>query len=927
MRRYFWPIVLIVAALAVLFGGALVALWSDWLWFADLGYGAIFSTIVLTRVEIGLLFGFLFFAIIYGNLWYARRIAPPPSPMSVEQQLIERLGRLARRSIGLLLFLGSIVISAVVGLEAATHWETWLKYVHSTSFGVKDPLFGQDVGFYVFVLPFLNYLYHWLFFALIASTIAAAALHYADEAIEAFGNRLQFAPKVKAHLSVLVAAMFFLKAWGYRLAMYQLPNARGNLFDGASYADVQARVPALWILLVISVIAGVLVLINIYRRGIGYAVAGLVLLIGASIVIGGAYPAIVQEYSVKPNELDKETPYIRRAVDATQAAYGLTDIASREFAADDVLTPAQVSANSATIENIRLWDQSHLQDAYNQIQTLQPYYDFADVDVDRYWLTDKASGQRRYRQVWLSARELKQSALAPASQTWPNLHTQYTHGYGFCMSPVNEISTEGMPAFFVYDIPPKTTVDLPITRPEVYFGELTDTYVFVKTKAREFDYPSGSELKTTRYAANSGVGVGSFIRKLLFAFRFSDVNILLSENIQPDSRILFTRNVRERARSLFPFLRMDNDPYLVTSGGRMYWFQDAYTQTDAYPYSQHLWIDGAEVNYIRNSVKIVTDAYTGGVTAYVMDKPHKDPIIKTYAKIFPGVFKPISQMPREFHAHLRYPEDLFRVQAEIFKRYHQTDPTVYYRNSDLWDTPTRPNLLQEAEGEGEPMEPYYVIMKLPNGQSEEFILMTPFIRKDKYNMVSWMCAKCDPADYGRMVLYLFPKDKNVYGPSQIVARASQDPVISPQISLWSQRGSGVSTGNLLVVPIESSLLYVMPIYLESTATKIPELKRVIVALGNRIAMAPTLRDALTEVVGGQVSLAPKMATAKPGTKTPGAGAAPAPAISSESSRLVDQAITQYDKAIAAQRRGDWAEYGRQIQAMRETLDKIKASSR
>jgi hypothetical protein len=656
-------------------------------------------------------------------------------------------------------------------------------------------------------------------------------------------------------------------------------------------------------------------------------------LVGASILVGGAYPAMVQQYSVKPNELEKESTYIKNAIAATQAAYGLTEIASREFVAETTLTPDQINANSTTIENIRLWDQTHLQDAYNQIQTLQPYYEFADVDVDRYWLTDTATNRRHYRQVWLSARELNQTALPANSQTWPNLHTQYTHGYAYCMSPVNEVSSEGLPAFFVYDIPPKTTVDLEIKQPGVYFGERTNTYVFVKTDAEEFDYPSGGEdeIKTV-YGADSGVGIGSFFKKLLFAVRFSDINILLSDNIRPDSRILYNRNVIDRTRTLFSFLTMDQDPYLVTVGGKLYWFQDAYTLTDAYPYSQRIRPQPGAPNYLRNSVKIVVDVYTGQVDAYVIHKPAYDPIIKTYQKMFPGVFKPIKEMPSEFMEHLRYPEDLFRAQTDIFRRYHQSDPTVFYRNSDLWEIPARAELTKADTEPTDIMEPYYVIMKLPNGQAEEFILMTPFIRAQRYNMVSWMCAKCDPADYGRLVLYRFPKEKNVFGPGQIASRARQDTLISQQTSLWGQLGSRVSSGNLLVIPIESSLLYIMPVYLESTATKIPELKRVIVALGDKISMQPTLQEALADVVGAQVSLAPKMAAARvPGKGAPGAKATvPQPtqaAPSGEAAKMIDQAIAHHDKAIAAQKRGDWAEYGKQIEAMRATLEKIRATSK
>lgn len=923
MRKYLGPVLIIIAAVAVLFGGAIVTLLTDWLWFKDLGYSVIFSRMLVTKLKMALFFGTLFFAIIYSNLWYARRIAPPPSPMSVEQQLIERLGRLARRGIGLLLFLGSIVVSAIVGVEAASHWQEWLAYRHATAFGSADPIFGRDIGFYVFQLPFIVYVYRWLFFALLASAVAAAALHYADEAIEVFGNRLQFAPRVKAHLAILVAAMFALKAWGYRLAMYRLTFGRGELFDGAAYADVHARIPALWILIVVSFIGALLVLTGIFRRGINHAVAALVLLVGASIVIGSGYPAAVQRFTVKPNPLRNETPFIKRAVEATTEAYGLTNIAARDFAAETTLTPEQVAQNDATIENIRLWDQTHLQDAYNQIQTIQQYYNFSDVDVDRYWLASKTTGEKRYRQVWLSARELNQASLPEDSRTWFNIHLQYTHGYGLAMSPVNEISTEGLPSFFVYDIPPKTTVDLKIDRPGVYFGEMTDEHVFVRTRASEFDYPLGAETRTATYEAESGIPVGGTFGKLLFASRFSDINILLNTDIRKQSRLLFRRNVTDRMRTLFPFLWLDQDPYLVVANGRLFWLQDAYTYTDAYPYSQHLDPRPGAPNYVRNSVKIVVDAYTGAVDAYIIQKPSEDPIIKAYDKMFPGAFKPFESMPEELKDHIRYPEDLFRIQTNIFARYHQTDPTMFYRNSDLWDIAGRAELLAERQGDQRQMEPYYVIMKLPNGQTEEFILMSPFIRKNKYNMVAWMCAKCDRADYGRLVLYQFPKDKNVYGPSQIVARANQDAMISQQITLWSKEGSTVSSGNLLVIPIESSLLYVMPLYLESTATKIPELKRVIVALGDRIAMAPTLDEALSQVVGGTAP-APKRSSATPAQTIPSAGA---PGAAGGIRQLIEQADAQFNKATEAQRRGDWAEYGRQIESLRQTLERMKAAQR
>ncbi|MCE5198370.1 MAG: UPF0182 family protein [Armatimonadota bacterium] len=927
IRTFFWPVVIAVAVLLLIFSGALVAMYTDWLWFKNLGFGTVFSTIILTKLKLGLVLGLLFFAVIYGNLWYARRIAPPPSPMGLEAQLIERLGRLARRGIGVVIFGASVIVSFMVGLEAATHWEQWLKFANPVSFGTTDPVFARDISFYVFKLPFLSYIYSWLFFALAVSTIAAIAIHYADEAIETYAGRVQFAPGVKAHIGVLIALMFFLKAWGYRLAMYNVVLSRGSLFDGAGYADMHARVPVLWILLVIAIIGGVLVLLNISRRGITLAATGLIGLVAASILIGSIYPAMVQQFSVTPNEKDKERPYIKRAIAATQQAYGLSEVIAKPFSADTGLTPDQISANNATIENIRLWDKDHLQAAYNQIQTIQQYYHFSDVDVDRYWITDPQTGQKSYRQVWLSARELDQSRLPDRSQTWINQHLQYTHGYGLAMSPVNEVSQEGLPSFLVYDIPPKTTADIATSVPGVYFGEMTDNYVFNKTDAAEFDYPTGEGNKTTNYKGNNGVPVGGFFRKLLFAARMSDLNILLNQNIKSESRIMFRREVTDRIQTLLPFLQFDQDPYLVTAGGKLYWMRDGYTTTDAYPYSKHEGVWGNDINYIRNSVKVVVDAYTGHLDAYIIEKPLKDPIIRSYEKIFPGIFKNISSMPADLRDHTRYPEDLFRIQTMVYARWHYSkkDPDGFYTNSDFWRIPDRADLTGMDSEQANPMEPYYNIMKLPNGDSEEFILMTPYTRAGRKNMVSWICAKCDEPDYGRLVLYQFPENKNVYGPQQIAGRATQDTTISQQLSLWNQQGSKVGSGNLLVIPIESSLLYVMPVYLVSTSTQIPELKRVIVALGDKLSMQPTLEQALADVVGGQVS-APAVVGNATGPKGPARPKASGEVPSLEITRLVNKAASEYEKAEQAQKNGDWAAYGEHIKAMKQALNELKAKS-
>lgn len=940
MRRYLVPIIIAIAAILVIFGGTIIMMYTDWLWFKDLGFGGIFSRILMAKVELGLVAGLMFFAIIYSNLWYARRIAPPASPMGMEQQLLERLGRLARRGIGLVLLGASVVVSVMVGLEAATHWETWLRFANSVPFGVKDQVFNKDIGFYVFKLPFLSYVYYWLFFALAAATIASIGLHYADEAVDVFGNKVQFSPKVKGHIFTLIAVMFFLKAWGYMLSKYSLVSAQGGLFDGAGYTDIHTRIPAYNILIVIAVIAGLLVLVNIARRGIGYLAVGFGGLVACSLLVGAIYPEIVQAYSVRPNELQKESPYIKRAIVATKEAYGLTGVSSQPFAAEKTLTASQIAANSATIENIRLWDQDHLQAAYNQVQTIQQYYHFQDVDVDRYWLTNPATGQKSYRQVWLSARELAQDQLPEKSRTWINQHLQYTHGYGFSMSPVNEISSEGLPNYFVYDIPPKTTVDIPIKQMGVYAGERTDNYVFTKTSAPEFDYPSGNGEKAATYNTNGGIRLGGLFRKLIFAARFSDLNILLNQNLKSNSRILFRRDIWDRTELLMPFLQFDDDPYLVTTNGKLYWMRDAYTTTDAYPYAKHSENSAIGFNYIRNSVKLVVDAYTGKVDAYVIQEPVKDPIIECYRKAFPGAFKPISQMPKALRDHIRYPEYLFKVQTRVYTRYHysKNDTDGFYRNGDLWEIPNRASLTGNDQADTDPMKPYYIIMRLPNGKSEEFILMTPYVRAGaRRNMVAWICAKCDAPDYGRIVLYEFPENKNVYGPQQVAGLASQDTQISQQLSLLNQHGSTVGSGNLIVIPIESSLLYVMPVYLVSTSTQIPELKRVIVALGDKIAMEPTLDQALSEVVGQPVAM-PENVSAASGSGelvSPKSKSKAVPAsigvhsgqLSPQTRQLVDKAVTQMQKAEDAQKNGDWATYGQQIQALKKTLNELQGQAK
>ncbi|MCX6375103.1 MAG: UPF0182 family protein, partial [Armatimonadetes bacterium] len=633
-----------------------------------------------------------------------------------------------------------VILAVLAGLEASTHWFSYQTFANATSFGSTDPVFKRDIGFYVFKLDFLRYVYGWLFFTIFVAAIAAAFVHYTDRAIEFLAGMPTFAPHVKAHLSVLLAAVLFVKAWGYRLDAYNLLYSQHGFMYGAGYTDVHARLMAYQVLSVVAVLSGLLALVNIYRRGITLPAAALIILIGASIVLGGVYPAIVQQVNVTPDAIRRETPYIRRNIEMTRKAFNLDVIEESGFPALTNLTAQDISNNRATINSIRLWDYRPIQSTYNQLQALGQYYEIKNVDVDRYEIN------KEIRQVMLAARELSPEAIAG---TWVNQHFQYTHGYGAVMSPVNRATAEGLPELFVSDMPPVTTVGINITRPQLYFSEETLDYVVVNTQQKEIDYPRKPSPVYTRYEGKGGISVGSYLSRLAFAWRFSDVNLMLKNPINSHSRLLLRRQIGERVRTIFPFLLYDGDPYLVISEGRLFWMWDAYTISNRYPYSEpHAIAEGFGVNYIRNSIKVVIDAYDGTVDFYLADKD--DPIIKTYGAIFPGVFKPLSKMPANLRAHRRYPELMFRVQTDALRTYHVREPQVFYNKNDQWDIP---NEIVGISGEEQPIEPYYVVMKLPGETNEKYIMMRPFTPRNKPNMIAWMAAKCCPEDYGKVILY------------------------------------------------------------------------------------------------------------------------------------------------------------------------------
>ena len=914
MRSRIWAIIGAILLLLLIFGQTLINLYTDWLWFGEVGYQSIFRTQILSKLELGIVAAILFFLIVYLNLRLARAFAPPSLPRYGVSDTRARISQLAQRGIGLLILGGTLFVSLLVGLEAASHWMSYQMFIHSTPYGSVDPIFHRDLGFYIFRLGFLRYIYDWLFFAVIVAAIATAILHYTDRAIDFISGMPTFAPHVKAHLSLLFAAVLFIKAWGYRLDAYNLLySSHGKVF-GAGYTDIHARLAALNILTFVAIISGILALVNINRRGIKLPAAALIILIAASFLMGVVYPGIIQQFVVQPNEIAKESEYLGYNINATRQAYNLDRITVKDFPASDTLTSSNLQANQATISSIRLWDYRPLQSTYSQLQALGLFYHIEHVDVDRYIIKDLL------REVMLAPRELSIEGISGGSDSWVNTHFQYTHGYGAVMSPVNEALPDGSPDFFVKDIPPVSPVGIDINRPQIYYGMLTNDYTIVDSSTREFDHPTEGGSEYTRYAGKGGINIGNFLHRLAFAWRFADINLILSNPIKSESRLMFRRNISDRVRTIFPHLLYDRDPYLVISGGNLYWIQDAYTYSDQYPYSTPLdWDDYTSLSYIRNSVKIVIDAYNGTVQYYISDT--RDPVLKTYQKIFPGVFKPMSAMSSDLRAHVRYPEDMFNAQSQMMLRYHVRDPQILYTGSDRWEIPKE---ITGTSKDQSPMEPYYVVMTLPGKTSEEFLLMRPFTPANKNNMVAWMAAQCDPKDYGKVLLYLFPTQKLVYGPSQIESRIDQDPTISGQLTLWNQQGSSVNRGNLMVIPIDKSILYVKPLYLESTTSKIPQLTRVIVAYGDRIEMSNTLEGALNAIFGGE-GAAPSPSvpstTAAPTTGKP--GTAPA---STSTKKLIDQAVQQFNKAQDALRRGDWTAYGEQQKQLQTTLKQLQQSS-
>ena len=959
-RRIILAVVIAAVVVLLIFGSRLLGYYVDWLWFGEVGFRSVFWTRLVWQVGVGVAAFVLFFLIVVLNVELARRLAPTYR-VTESGDLLEPRSEPVRKYVGW----GGVAVCAIAALFAAisasTEWQTYLLYFKQAPFGQKDAIFGHDIAFYVFSLPMWQSIQGFVLGALVAALVFAAIVHLIMGGIdysakpggaagaggpgaggpgEAGPSSSPFAraqragapqmPQIDiklggravAHLSGILAAVFVVVGVSQLFRGWGLLYSTAGAIYGAGYTDVHIRLPLTYVTLAIAILLAAVLVWNIWRRHQWWPIT-IAAWIVVLIVLQGIVPAVYQSLIVNPNQLTKERQYIGRNLVATRAAYGLNQITQAPLNPKTPLTPAKLVANQATLNNIRLWDPTTLVANYKQQQELQPYYSFLDADVDRYTVSGV------YTQTMLSARELNIAGLPASSQSWVNQHITYTHGFGVAMSAVNQVTKDGSPDFLIQDIPPVSAPGLEIKQPRIYYGERGTGYSLVKTNNKEFDYPGANNTDVyTNYTGSGGIPISSPLNRLAFSVKYGTLKFFFTSAIESQSRIIIRNDITTRIKAAAPFLQLDRDPYMVVADGRLWWIQDAYTTTSRYPYST----PQNGINYIRNSVKIVVDAYNGTMKFYVFDT--RDPILRTYQAAYPSLFTPKSQIPQALLAHVRYPEDLFTTQADVYSTYHVNNVDVLYNKGDQWSIPTNVSL----SGAG-PMAPYYVMMKLPGSAKEEFLLMLPFVPNTRQNMISWLGARSDEPQYGRSLNYLFSKSSLVYGPSQVEAAINQNPDISAQRTLWGQQGSQVIMGNLLVVPIEDSLLYVQPLYLESTQTQIPQLQRVIVfyrgpataANGNNasqyVAMEPTLAGALTAAFGQAILQGNASGGAGGGTTggtTGGAGGTGTGTLNAAARALIARANTQFQAAQKALQAGDFSGYGRQIKALQATLRALQS---
>jgi uncharacterized protein len=932
--------VLLLAFLALAAVGSVSRFYTDLLWFREIDKTALFWGVLRTKAFIGLLAGLGTAAIVGVNLWMVERLAPRYGLTVVARPQVERARAvlspyLRPLRIGIAAFLG-----LVVGLQASGLWQTFLLWRNRVPFGQRDALFNRDVGFYVFELPFQRAVFGWLFTTLVLTTILVAAGHYILGGIRPQAETNRIAAQAQSHLCVLLGLIVALKAWGYWLDKYQLLFSPRGVVAGASYTDVKAQLPALEVLFWVALICAGMFFWGARRGGLMVPLISIVLLAGVSLIMGGIVPAVFQRFRVEPQELLRERPYIQRNIDATRESFALGGVSTQQFPAAGNLTPKDIQDNRQTVENIRLWDPDVLKPAVRNLQAIAQYYTFSDVDVDRY----QVDGQKR--QVMISVREVDPNLLAPAARSWQNVHLAYTHGYGMVAVQVNTSVSGGQPDFIVSEFQTKNA-KIPVEEPRVYFGEPpanAPEFVVANTAQPEFDAPSSTGeggAGLSNYNGSGGVQLSDMARRLAFGLRFRDINLLISGNIKSDSRLMFNRDIRDRVELAAPFLQWDGDPYAVVVDGRIKFVRDGYTTSENYPYAQRVDLADAarrnEVgsrgvqgigNYIRNSVKAVVDAYTGEVTLYAYDET--DPILRAWRKAFPNLFAPKqAAVASNLDEHFRYPEDLFSIQTWIYASYHIGNPDVFYSREDFWTLPDdRSGELQRQEDTGGltirasvKARPYYLLTNLPGSKQLEFVLVMPFTPNNKENMVSYLAANSDPTDYGKLTLFNLDRSRTIFGPTQVNARILANPTIASELTLLSQRGSRVLLGNLLIVPVKESLLYVQPIFVQgSAANSIPLLQRVAVYYNNSVGYASTLAAAVSQVVSGEAPPTPGGGEETPPPPAGGTGD------TANVQDLLRQANEAYRSAQQALEAGNLGLYQQRINRMAELLQQALAQS-
>jgi uncharacterized membrane protein (UPF0182 family) len=929
-RRWRWWV---LAAIVLLFflSSRILSIYLSALWFGSLGFASVYWYMFKLKIELFLVFFILTAILVRGGLWLVERAF-------VDFAFDRRTIFLNRQPVNFspasilrpLVWIVSLLAALIFGLGMRQMWRTFAAYTHQAATTLEDPIFHKPLGFYLFTLPIYDAISEWLFsisIIVLLGAIVYALLAVTQQGLSNAGNIAKARRASLSAVSYVLATALFLFAWRVLLSRYPYLWEDHQIFAGVTYTEANYLLHGLTVVAVTLAFAAAIALINAFTfRRVRVLLAGLAIPFVVFIIAIVIVPAYVQNFVVKPNELERETPYIEKNIAWTRRAFGIDRIEQRSFEADASIESFSLADNRATLDNIRLWDWRALKDTLTQIQAIRTYYDFTDVDVDRYII----GGQKR--QMMLATREIDNQKLPASSRNWVNEKLIYTHGYGLTMNTANGFDAEGMPKFVLWNMPVESTVpEIRVTRPEIYFGQKTDTNVYVKTKRMEFNYPQGETNNLATYEGTGGIRIGGYFRRWLLAWALDDVTKLpFSDDVTPESRALIHRNIRDLVDSVAPFLIYDNDPYIVVSNdGRLFWIIDAFTESDSYPYSRHHQAGDKNVNYIRNSVKVVIDAYNGTASFYVFDS--QDPLIQTYRSIFPALFHDAAEMPADLRAHVRYPETLIKVQAQVFGLYHTQNTSSFFQREDLWSVAQQVSLNEQSrQQEPQPVEPYFVLMQLPGEKMGiEFVEILPFTPANRNNMIGWIASRCDGEAYGSLLGYNFPKSRVIDGPLQIEARIDQNAQLSGQFTLWNQQGSHVQRGHLLVIPIGRSLLYVEPIYLQAVNSPMPELRLVVLATQDRLAYGASFDEALSNLFGeaakATTPAAPEAAAAKPGASpapSPAAQATPAENLQ----QLINRAIQEFDDYQRLTAEGKLGEAGKKLEEHKHTLQEIRKAT-